>query len=161
VTAFHQLSWQEAVFGDETRQRRESVETGVGTGEQDGRRRSLDEDVEDIADQPIAEDRAGNLRQHRRISRFIRRCVGDKREKCDTGQQEPEYAGHNGEHPAGVAALRLTKDVDRIGDRLDARQRRTAVGESAQQHQDRRAHHQAIALMNRHHSGDVLGIVGR
>ena len=38
VTAFHQLAWQEAILGDETGQHRESVETGIRTGEKDGSR---------------------------------------------------------------------------------------------------------------------------
>ena len=121
----------------------------------------LDEDVADLADRPVAEDRLGHLRQHRRISRQIRRGVGDVGEIGDTGQQEPENAGHGDEHPTRVEALRLSEKVDRVGDRLDPGQRRTAVGERAQQHQDRRAHHQPVALMHRHRSGQLRGVVDR
>ena len=92
-------------------------------------------------------------------SASIGRGVGDVGEVGDAGQQEPENAGHGGEHPTRVEALRFPEDVDGIGDRLDSGQRRTAVGERTQQHQDRRAHHQAVALMDRHRSGDVRGIV--
>ena len=89
VTAFGQLPRQEPVFGDETGQRRKTVETGIRPGEQDGGARRLDKDVENVADHAVTEDRAGNLRQHRRIFGDKRGGVGDVGQIGDTGQQEP------------------------------------------------------------------------
>ena len=70
-------------------------------------------------------------------------------QKDDTNQQKSEDAGHPGQHPAGVRALWLTKDVDRVGDCLNPGQRGTAVGERAQEHQDRGAHDDAVAVADR------------
>ncbi len=50
-----QLPGQKTVFGDEAGQHGESIEAGVGPGEQDQRRRGLYQDVEDLSQPPAAE----------------------------------------------------------------------------------------------------------
>jgi hypothetical protein len=45
--------------------------------------------------------------------------------------------------------------------RLDTRQRRAAVRERAQQHENAGAHHKAVAVLHRHRTDDVLRIVDR
>lgn len=127
VTAFRQLPWQETVFGDEAGQGREAVEAGVRAGEQDGRRRGLDQDVEHVTDHAVAVDGTTDLRQDRWIFGQIRGGVGDVGQVGDPGEQEAQYAGHRREHPTGVAALGLSEVVDRVGDGLDAGQRRTPL----------------------------------
>ena len=78
-----------------------------------------------------------------------------------TGQQQPENCSHQGQYPARVRSFRFTKQVDRVGNRLHPGQRRTAVGERPQDHQDRRPHHQAVALLDRHDAVHVLRVVCR
>ena len=138
-----------------------TVETGIRTEEQDRRARRLQKQVRDLPDHPVAEDRPANLGQHRRIFGDKRSGVGGMHQVDDTNQQEPEDTGHSGEHPTRVGALRLTKDIDRVGDRLDPGQRGAAVGECAQQYKNRGAHNQPVALMDRHRPGNVRRIVLR
>ena len=161
MTAFGQRPRQKTVLGNKTRQCGKPVEAGVGTGEQDRRAGRLDQEVQDVADQPLAENRAGDLRQHRRVFIQIRGGVGDEGQPGHPGQQKPEDDGHHGQHPTGVVALRRTKDVDGVGNRLDPGQRRATVGERAQHHQHRGTHHQAAALMDRYRSDNVRRVVFR
>ena len=161
MAAFHHRPGQETVLGDKTRQRRETIEAGVGAEEQDCRARRLQQGKQDVSEGPTAEDRPGDLGQHRRVSGDVWSRVGDVGQPNDAEQQEPEQTRHHGQRLAGVGALRLAEDIDRVGDRLDPGQRCATVRERAQKHQDRGAHDDAVALMNRHSPGDVLRIVFR
>ena len=161
ITALHELARQKAVLGNETRQRGKTVEAGVGAGVQDGRGRYLNQDIHAVADDPVAENRSGNLGEHRRILAEIRRGMSGVGKIADTGQQEPQNAGHRGEHSARVDTLRLTEDVDGVGNGFYPGQRRATIGERPQHHQDCRAHHQTAAVMHRYRSGSVAGIVLR
>ena len=163
MTALHQWAWQETVLGNEVSQRRKTVEAGIGTVVQNRRTRRLQQKVQDVADHSVAEDRPADLGEHRRISGRKRNGMSGVAEPGHTGQQQPKNRSHHGQHPARVRAFRLTKQVDRVGDRLDPGQRRAAVGESPQYHQDCRAHHQAVTLMHRAppHQGAADRIVGR
>ena len=161
MTALHQWPGQEAVLGNKVSQRRKTVEAGIGTVVQNRRTRRLQQEVQDVADDSVAEDRPADLGEHRRISGRKRNGMSGVAEPGHTGQQQPKNRSHHGQHPARVRAFRLTKQVDRVGDRLDPGQRRAAVGESPQYHQDCRAHHQAIALMHRDRPVKVGGVVRR
>ena len=156
MTALHQWPWQEAVLGDKVSQRRKTVEAGIGTVVQNRCAGGLQQEVHDVADQPATENRAADLGEHRRISGRKRHGMSSEAEPGHTGQQQPQNRSHQGQHPARVRAFRLPKQVDRVGNRLHPGQRRTAVGERPQDHQDRRAHHQAVALLDRHRAVNVV-----
>jgi hypothetical protein len=161
VPALHHRPRQEAVLRDEAGQCRKTVEAGVGTEEQNRRARRLQQGKQDVAEGTATEDRSGDLGQHRRVSGGVWGRVSDVGQPNDAEQQEPEQACHHGQRLAGVRALRLAEDIDRVGDRLDAGQRCATVGERAQKYQDRGAHDDAVALVNLHGPGDVLRIVFR
>ena len=161
MTALHQWPRQKAVLGNKVSQRRKAVEAGVGAVVENRRAGRLQQEVHDVADQPVAENRAADFGKHRRISRGIRSRVGHVRQPGHAGQQQPQNRGHDGQHPARVGTFGLPKQVDRVGNRLHPGQRRAAVGERPQDHQDRRTHHQAVALMDRHRPVKVGGVVYR
>ena len=122
VATFGQRPRQKAVLGNETRECGEPVEPGVGAGEKDCGAGRLNQEVEDVPEYAAAEDRASDLGEHRWIFVQVRGGVGDKGKPSDTGQKDPEDARHESQHPTGVYALRLPKDVDGVGNRLDTGQ---------------------------------------
>ena len=91
-----------------------------------------------LPDEGVAEDELGLLGQHGRVAALVGRGVGGVRQPGDARHQGAEDRALGHQHAAGVAALRRPERADRVGHRLDAGQRRAAVGERAQQGEDHR-----------------------
>ena len=83
------------------------------------------------------------LGQHRGIAALPGRREGRVGQPGDPGHEEAKDAALRDQHPPGVDPLRRPERAHRVGDRLDAGQRRATVGERAQQRQDHRERDQA------------------
>ncbi len=84
------------------------------------------------------------LGQHGRVAALVRRGVGGVRQPGDARHQDAQDRALGHEHLAGVPALRWPERADGVRDRLDAGQRRAAVGERAQQDEDHGPADQAL-----------------
>ena len=108
----------------------------------------------------LAEDQPGLLREDRRHPALVRRGVRHVGQPGDSGHQRAEDHALDHQHLAGVEALGRPERADRVGHRLDAGQRGTAVGERPEQHEDHGDRDQAfVAGSTRVHAG--RGVIER
>ena len=144
VPALEQPPGQERVAGHVAGQEREPVEAGVAAGVQDQHGRELEQQEHGVPDERAPEDELGLLRQHGGVAGGARRRVGPVGQPGDAGDQDAEDHALGHEHAAGVDALRPPERADGVGDRLDAGQRRAAVGERPEQDEDHGPADQAV-----------------
>jgi hypothetical protein len=131
VPALEQPPGQERVARHVAGQEREAVEAGIAAGVQDEHGRELEQVEEGLSGEPVPEDELGLLREHGRVAGQMRGRVGPVGQPGDAGDQDAEDRALGHEHLAGVPAFRRPECADGVGDRLDAGQRRAAVGERA------------------------------
>ena len=134
LAALHHPPRQERVLGDEAGQEREAVEAGVAAGVQDQRGRRLHHVEHEVPGGPEHDVRF--LRDHGREAELIGGGVGQVRQPGDAGHQRAQDQALRHQDPAGVEALGGLERADGVGDRLDAGQGGTPVGERLQQRED-------------------------
>jgi hypothetical protein len=86
--------------------------------------------------------------------------VGDVGEQRDPEHEEAEDRRHDDEHPTGIATLWWAEGRDSVRDRLEACQRRPAVGKGPQHDDDRGAVQKAAAGCADVHNPALLNRVG-
>ena len=146
MPAFGQLSGQVLVRRDVIRQEREAVERRVASGVEDHDRREQHQVVDDVADAVAAEDVQHLLADDGRRAGGVGDRVGPGREQRDAEQEEGQDARHRDEGLSRVGRLGATEARDAVRDRLEAGQRRAAVGVGAQERDEREPHQDAGPL---------------
>ena len=140
-----QLARQEAVAGHEARQVREAVEARVAAGVEDQHGGQLHDVEGEVAGRAGAEDGLGLLGHHRRRPDGVGDGVRPPGQQRDAEHQEGQRRAHGDERLAGVAGLGLAEAAHPVGDGLEPRERRPAVGEGAQQEDEGQPHQPAVA----------------
>ena len=101
----------------------------------------------------------GHLGDDGRRPGLIGHRVGLVGQPRDAGDQGAEDAAHHDQGRAGVESLRTVKCADPVGDCLQAGQRRAAVGERLEEHEDPQCREDAVAGADRHRAWDMRGVV--
>jgi hypothetical protein len=139
VPALEQPAGQERVARDVAGQEREAVEARVAAGVEDEHGGQLHQVEQRLPGERVAEDHLGFLGEHRRVPDHVRGGMRRVRQPADARDKHAEDDALGDQHLAGVPALRRVERPHRVADRLDAGQRRAAVGERAQQREDHHA----------------------
>ena len=140
-----QLAGQEAVAGHEAGQEGEAVEAGVAAGVEDEHGGNQDEVVQGVTEEAGAEDLPDHLGDHGGRTELVRHGVGPAGQQCHPEDPEGQDRAHDHQGLAGVDRFGTPETGDAVGDGFEARERRTAVGEGAQQHYEGHPHKETVA----------------
>ena len=142
-----ELPGHEVVAGMEAGQAREVREAGIGREDQDEHRPGLQAVVEEVAERAAAEDDLADLGDHRRGALLVGRHVHLGGEDRQPEEHGAERRPHDHQRRPRVLPLGRFERGHAVGNGLDAGDRRAARSEGAHQHEHRRAHQEAVALV--------------